>query len=486
MDTDKRKLMRQGQAKIKPQLGVVNESTTDQQHDYSAAILDIVSRILNQENFSAVAINLVNELAFHLQCDRVCLGIRDGQHAKVFAMSNSASFDHKSNLIRSIGLAMDEAIDERTVLSLPNLDETASTLTVAHEQLSQLQGERSILSIPLFANSKPLGSLCLERDKDRPFSDEEIQFCDQLTGLIAPGLSLFYRDSLPVPKKFIAACRDFFGGILGPAHLKTKVSGAILLLAVSYMTFVSGEYRVTANAVIQGSTLRVISAPIDGYIATAERRAGDVVKKGSLIATMDDRDLRLQAIKWQSQKQQLRREYRESLAQNDRTKISILSSKIKQADAQLELVNEQTERLKIIAPFDGVILEGDLDQMVGSPVSRGDALFKIAPQNSYKTILEVDESEISQITVDQTGLLSLSSIPDQNFPITVSRITPVSVAQDGRNYFRVEATMQQGGGVIQPGMEGVAKVTIGDRRILWIYAHKIKDRLDLLLWNIIP
>ena len=65
-------------------------------------------------------------------------------------------------------------------------------------------------------------------------------------------------------------------------------------------------------------------------------------------------------------------------------------AQIEQAEAQLALVEEQLSRARLVAPFDGFIVVGDLSQSLGSPVERGDVLFEVAPLDGFRVVLEVD------------------------------------------------------------------------------------------------
>ena len=70
--------------------------------------------------------------------------------------------------------------------------------------------------------------------------------------------------------------------------------------------------------------------------------------------------------------------------------------------------------------------------------------------------------------------------------LAVERITPISTARDGRNYFRVEAVLEEPGDDLRPGMEGVAKIEVGRRRLMWIWTHELFDWLRLRLWSLLP
>ncbi|MCH7944737.1 MAG: HlyD family efflux transporter periplasmic adaptor subunit [Armatimonadetes bacterium] len=253
---------------------------------------------------------------------------------------------------------------------------------------------------------------------------------------------------------------------------------------VAFFSLAMADYRITADATLEGSVHRAIAAPISGYLAEANVRAGDVVAKGDVMARLDERDLRLERLKWMTQRSKQQREYSEALANHDRAQMSILTSLIEQADAQIDLIDEQLDRTRIVAPFSGFVVAGDLSQSLGAPVDRGDVLFEIAPLHSYRVILEVDEREIGDIEIGQTGELALSGLPRESLSVEVSRITPISTSEDGRNFFRVEARLLgEASDKLRPGMEGVGKVFVDRRKLVWIWTYKIVHWMRMFYWS---
>jgi len=243
---------------------------------------------------------------------------------------------------------------------------------------------------------------------------------------------------------------------------------------------------VTANTVIEGEVQRVVAAPYNGYIKESPVRPGDVVKEGALLCLLDDRDMKLERLKWATEKEQLTKQYHEAMAKHDRAQITVIRTKIDQAEAQLSLIDEQLSRTRVTAPFNGVVLSGDLSQSLGSPVERGQELFKVAPLDAYRVIVEVDEKDIIHIQVGQKSELVLPSMPGEALPFVVNKITPVSIAKEGKNYFRVEASMEKPSERLRPGMEGIGKVTIDRRRLIWVWTHEAIDWVRLQLWRWIP
>jgi hypothetical protein len=39
---------------------------------------------------------------------------------------------------------------------------------------------------------------------------------------------------------------------------------------------------------------------------------------------------------------------------------------------------------------------------------------------------------------------------------------------------------------LRPGMEGVGKVEVGERKVLWVWTHGLTDWLRLALWRWMP
>ena len=250
--------------------------------------------------------------------------------------------------------------------------------------------------------------------------------------------------------------------------------------------YIQRQHRLLRRPIAPEEVQRAIVAGIDGYIAEAQVRAGDTVKEGALMGRLDDRDLVLERRNSEGRRAQLVREYREAVAQHDRSRANILDAELAQANAEVQLIDAKLARTELVAPFDGVVVKGDLTQSLGSPVERGAVLFEIAPLDGYRIILEVDERDISHLVVGQAGRLVLTALPGDPLSLTVRRILPVSVPEQGRNYFRVEAQLNSGPEGLRPGMEGVAKIDAGSHAIGWIWSRGLVDWMRLRIWSWLP
>ncbi len=451
----------------------------DENRDQLMRILELVSLTLDQPNFQSAATSLATRLANELCCSRVSIGFMRGRFVTVRALSHSARQGVKTSLLRVISAAMEEAIDQDTTLVYPNKEH----INIAHRKLVEHNRVVSVCTIPLVNNNVISGAITFERNNAVPFDTETVDLYTHVASLVGPILELKRANDCWPIVQLLGSAGGFMKKLFGPHHVAIKAATLSLLLMAVYMGIVTSTYRVTATATLEGSIQRAIVAPIDGFILESNVRAGDIVQAGQLMGALDDNELKLEQQQLSSEKARYSREYRSAMAEHDRAQVTILSARIKQSDARLQLINKQLERMQILSPFSGVVVSGDLSQSFGSPVSRGDVLFEVAPLEDYRLILSVDERDMPDISLQQQGRLKLSGLPGDALDFSVSRITPVSESSDGANYYRIEAQLDDPPMLLRPGMEGIGKIEIGERRLLWVWTHRMVDWLQLKAWS---
>lgn len=446
-------------------------------------VLDLIASAVEHDDAQAAAMALVTRMAAALECDRVSLGFVKRGHARVAAMSHSADFGKQSNLIRSIAAAMDEAIDQQVSIVYPLPADAIPVVTREHDQLERQQGSGAICTVPLEVKGKILGAMTLERTAGEPFDPETLELCETVAALVGPILDTKRAEQRWLITKAAASFARQLGRLLGPGYLIRKLVVLALAAVVVFFVYFEVDYRVTAPTVIEGTVQRVVAAPFNGYVVEVPVRPGDVVQEGHLLCRLDDRELKLEHLKLATEREQLLKQYQQAMAKHERAESRILKARIDQTVAQISLIEEQLARSRIVAPFDSVVMSGDLSQSLGTPVDRGQELFKVTPLDSYRVIAEVDERDIIEIRVDQRSELVLPSMSGEVFPFVVEKITPVSIAKEGRNYFRVEGRMEKISPRLRPGMEGVGKIRIDRRKLIWVWTHEMVNWLRLQLWR---
>jgi len=446
------------------------------------AASEAVATALQEEKLGASALAVANELAERLGCDRVAIGLERSGIVQVQAISHTASFDARSDFVRLMADAMDEALDLDMSIVHPALSQDAVG-GLAHAALSSARNGASVMSVPLVDDSQKVGVLTFERSGTLAFDAAELELGNMLGMLLGPIYVLKRERERGAWQRARDAARVGALALFGPRHpgFKLVVLGVALLFA--FLSFATSNYRVTSRTIIEGSIQSAVVAPFQGFVMESFVRAGNTVRKGQTLARLDDRELKLERARWASEAEQTQRKVRQAAAVQDRAAMAVASAQGDQARAQLALVDERLERATLTAPFDGIVVLGDLSQLLGSPVEPGKLLFEVAPLDAYRVVLNVDERDIADVREGARGDLALSGMPHERLPFTVRQVTPISTPQDGRNYFRVEAQLDQATLRLRPGMEGIGKVEVGERKLIWIWTHPLMDWLRLWAWK---
>jgi multidrug resistance efflux pump len=447
------------------------------------SLVEVIAAGLEQQHFTAAATSAATELSRALAGSRVAIGFTRGGRARVDALSHSARFAGNASLIHAIESAMDEALDQRAVIACPGPAEDTPRVIHGHQALTEFPGSGSVCTVPFGDETGMYGAITVERENTDGFDRPSVELCEAVAALVGPILQAKRLEDRWLAVKAMDSAGGLLRRLFGPRHLKLKLWTAALLALATFLAIVTGTYHVSAPVTLESRLQRVMVSPRDGYLAEAPVRAGDVVREGELMASLATDELDLERLKRVSEREQLLQEYAKALATGDRAEARILKAQERQVDAQLALLDAQLARSRLLAPFEGVVMEGDLSQALGAVVERGQTLFQLAPLEDQRVIVEVDERDVAALRPGQTGELRLTSIADESLPIIVERVSPLSTAEDGRNYFRVESRLEHADDGLRPGMQGVARIAIEERRLAWIWTHELVDWLRMQLWR---
>ena len=447
---------------------------------------DMLATLLEHPRLDEAASALVSDLARRLDCETVSLGFLRRRRVRVYKVSNAASFGRRANLIREVGLAMDEAVDQEAVILWPAPDDWEFRVSRAHKELAASHGVEAVLTIPLTVGDEIIGALTFERREGRPFTPLDVEICDAVTGIAGPILRDRRRASRWLPATIASSIGRQLTLLLGPSHFAAKLATISAAALAAVLWYVPTDYAVSAPARLEGTVQRSIVAPFNGYLASQNFRAGDRVESGAILAVLDEKDLSLEKLRLTMTRQQRVRELDRMLAERKMAEANITRAQLDQTDAQLALVEEQLSRTRIRAPFAGYIVEGDLSQKVGASIERGQTLFRVAPLNGFRVVLEIDERDIDDIAVGQQGKLRLAAFPETALDYVVKDIMPMAQQGAGRNFFRVEANLRGDLEKLRPGMEGISRTAVDERRLAWVMFHDFADWVRLTAWKWAP
>ena len=361
---------------------------------------------------------------------------------------------------------------------LHQAEELAARCAVAAAELHEPNG----WALPLLFNGGVRSVLVAHHNTLR-LPDESLRIMRASAAVVEPVISLWQQSDRSLWAHFQTACSDIWAKFVRPGHLLWKAGTAAAMVCLAILLLVPVDDAVTANLYIEGGSRRVLTAPQNGYLAEVLVRPGDQVSAGQVLARLEDKDLKLEEAELLSEIGQAESRFREAMASGDAAQSGIAANQKQQAQIKLDLVQTKLNRIAIRAPIAGSVVSGDWVQQIGTPVEEGKELFQIADIAESKAVLHVPDRDMDEIQIGQKGSLKLASLPDQSIRLEITRLTAVAVVEDGQNGFQVEAKLLDAPPHLNPGMQGVGKVSVGKTNLLWLWTKNFRSWLRLKLWS---
>jgi len=182
-----------------------------------------------------------------------------------------------------------------------------------------------------------------------------------------------------------------------------------------------------ATGTVEPSVLVPVAPRVAGHLRELLVDEGARVRKGQVLARLDDTDL-------QSAVAELAAHERYARDQYDRTQelarrgvvavVELVRTRSEWEAAQAARMHAESQRAfaNLVSPADGTVIRRDGE--VGQLISVGQALFDLACCAPLRVTAEVDEEDYSRVHVGQAVLLRLDALPDRILDGDVSEITP--------------------------------------------------------------
>ncbi|MFT3736522.1 MAG: efflux RND transporter periplasmic adaptor subunit [Rhodocyclaceae bacterium] len=447
--------------------------------------LDFVRLALAQQSFAVAATAVASEVARSYECDHVIIGMLHGSSCRLAAWSGVADLRSELRLSRLVAAAMDETVDQGAALRFPPEENDPPRITLMHADLASAGVGESVLSLPLIAEQRVVGALTLIRERRRAWPHSDIQSLETLAVSVGAVLFLKLRSQ---DSAWARLKRDGLGllrNLFSRGHYKTKAITLAILLTIGSLSLVPVPANVTAPARLEGLIQRSITVPIDSFIKEVFVRPGDTVTMGQPLLQLADQELRTQQRKLESELARFRSEHADAFARQDRARMVVAQARVDETGAQLDLIEEQLSRTQITAPFDGLVIQGDLQQQIGAPIKRGDTLMTLAPNDGFRIVLQIEDRDIQAIQAGMHGRLTLSAMPYEKLNVKIERITPLARFIEGHNVFEVQAVLENGMPGLRPGLEGVVRIELKPQPLAQQLGGRLLEWLRFQLWRIV-
>ncbi|MBC8119587.1 MAG: efflux RND transporter periplasmic adaptor subunit [Burkholderiaceae bacterium] len=215
---------------------------------------------------------------------------------------------------------------------------------------------------------------------------------------------------------------------------------------------------------LQSNESVILRPEVAGRISAIGFKDGQIVRKGQMLIALDNA---LNA----AEVAQMKAEYDLAVANFKRSEdlasrkfISssaqeTASSNAQVAEAKLQLAQARLSKMRIVAPFDGVV--GIRGVSLGDYVKDGTDLVNVEDVRILKVDFRLPERNLTQIKVGQSIEVVADALPGERFSGQIDAINP-RIDANGRS-LEIRARLDNAGGKLRPGMFVRVRVIVGER-----------------------
>jgi membrane fusion protein (multidrug efflux system) len=236
--------------------------------------------------------------------------------------------------------------------------------------------------------------------------------------------------------------------------------------AVTTVVAAEAEWPATLSAIGTTAALRgvTVSADLPGTVERILFESGQAVREGQVLAVLDTRQEQAQLTRIDAQRElaQLTFDRLQALLNEkviSRAEYDRASADLKTSDAQAGEVRAVIQRKTIRAPFTGIL--GLRQVNLGQYLAGGDPLVSLQSLSPIQVNFGVPQQSVAQIPVGRVVRITTDAAAGE----WIGRVTAIdSLVDESTRNIQVQATLDNPGGRLRPGMFVQAEVVLGPSR----------------------
>lgn len=222
--------------------------------------------------------------------------------------------------------------------------------------------------------------------------------------------------------------------------------------------------RFEAVGTIEAIEAITVVAEIDAIVQSLPFKEGSFIRRGGLIAQLDDVQLAAEVSRAEALRAQSKVTYDRVKSVVDQgagapQDLDDAAAALKVADANLALAKARWTKTQIIAPFDGII--GARRVSVGAFLRAGQAITELANIDAIRVTFAASERFLPQLRQGATVAVSSPTFPDLTLRGTIIAIEPI--IDPTTRSARVVARVQNVGRRFRPGMSANVSAVLSER-----------------------
>ncbi len=454
-----------------------------QQREARGVQAGALARAADCDTETALAYSITNGLRNKFGFEQVVLGAVRRRRVELLSISGLDDVKSRSPGVRAIAAALDECLDHGASI-VAQRAESGADLSPAfrlHESWRAAAHGAAVASIPLVFRGECVAVLGVRASANQPFTADSLQKLRATVETYAGALRLMREARRSLPRHALDAAHHAVRWV-GQGGWGRRIAVGASTLAALWFVFGTLPYRLAADSVVRAEQQITLSMPFDGTLANLAAAAGDAVRAGQLLAEIDASALKLQARELEAEIEVSKTTATRALAAQSPVEARLAQANLELLHARRATVLRQIEQARINAPFDGLVVDGDLRQQVGAALPRGTPLLQVAPGEGWLLEIELPEHALSVIAAGATGRFAPLAQPELSAPIEVTRVRASGEVRNGRSVFVAEARLTLATGWLRPGIQGVVKLDGGRKPVWWLTFRRAADYLWLNYW----
>ena len=273
-------------------------------------------------------------------------------------------------------------------------------------------------------------------------------------------------------KKFLALEKH-----LRVAILVGAAAAAVFLLVVPL------PLRVDGNAVVAPARVAHVGSEFEGVIKAVDVREGDVVKKSTPIAELEDWEYRSALAAANAKHEMAMAQMNRALAGNDGGEAGIQRAQADYWASEVVRAQDRLAKTVIRSPIDGVIATPQVENLVGHKLNDGDSFVDIVDNSEELVDVAVSETYVALLKPGQKTSLKLDGFPERTFHGKVAVVSPQGILQNAEPIFYARIAVPNPDSALRSGMQGRGKIFTGWRPAGVVMFRRIGIWIWTKLWS---
>jgi multidrug resistance efflux pump len=339
------------------------------------------------------------------------------------------------------------------------LAELAKELVAEGEEWSAPQLLLCPLKVP---DESSLGGLIFFRTE--PFVDADIAMGEWIAESVAFALWAWRKDRSLIRR-----------WIMSRNVVRLVVVVGALLAAIGLI-----PVPLTALAPAEITSIKPIpvTSPVDGVVREITVKPNEIVKATQVVAVLEDTAIRNRLTVSEraldiSRADLQRIVYKSFSDDAARLELQVLESRVQEKSAEVAYLSELLDKLNLAAPYGGVAIFSDSEDLRGKPVQVGERIMVIADPSLIDVTVYLPSDDAVELEAGAKVVVFLHVDPLSSIEARITRSSyEATQGPDGALSYVVRAELLPGHGFPRIGLRGTAKIYAGQVSLAYYLFRK--------------